>query len=409
MKRFRTIIFWTHLTAGVSAGIVIFIMSATGALLAFQPQILGFIDRDIRRVAAPPASGRLGAQAILEAAAAAKPGAQPVSLTLDADPRATAQVAFGAAGNLYVDPYTGAALGEGSTRARAFFRTMTDWHRYLAVSGEGRRTARAITGAGNLVFLGLGVSGLFLWWPRQWTRSRLRAVLLFDKGARGKARDFNWHNVIGFWCAPVIIVMTLTATVISYPWATDLVHRLAGSPPPVRAGATAAANAGARGGEAPGARGAGLQGPREGQGQREAAPEVRLPNNLDLIHARASALLPTWGSIVLRLPPRAGGPVSLTLTDATHWNRFARSQLTLDGTTADVVRWEPYAETSRGAKLRGWMRFAHTGELGGVVAQAIAGLACAGGAFLVWTGLSLALRRYTPWRRESPRATARAA
>jgi uncharacterized iron-regulated membrane protein len=239
-------------------------------------------------------------------------------------------------------------------------------------------------------------------------------VVRFDRRARGKARDFNWHNVIGFWCAPVLIVLTLTATVISYPWATDLVYRLTGSTPPARGEAAAATAAtAARGGEVQGPRGAGRpsegQGPREGQGQREAAQQVRLPNNLDLMYRQASALMPTWGSIVFRLPPRAGGPVSLTLTDATHWNRFARSQLTLDGTTADVVRWEPYAETSRGAKLRGWMRFAHTGELGGVVAQAIAGLACVGGAFLVWTGLSLALRRYIAWRRESPRATARAA
>jgi uncharacterized iron-regulated membrane protein len=97
------------------------------------------------------------------------------------------------------------------------------------------------------------------------------------------------------------------------------------------------------------------------------------------------------------------------MTDATHWNRFARSQLTLDATTGDVVRWEPYADTSRGAKVRGWMRFAHTGELGGPVGQAIAGLACVGGAVLVWTGLALALRRYLAWRAASPRTTARAA
>jgi uncharacterized iron-regulated membrane protein len=134
-----------------------------------------------------------------------------------------------------------------------------------------------------------------------------------------------------------------------------------------------------------------------------ASRPVRLPESLDLMWARATGIMPTWGSIALRLPPRAGGPVSLTMTDATHWNRFARSQLTLDGTTADVVRWEPYADTSRGAKVRGWMRFAHTGELGGVAGQAVAGLACVGGAFLVWTGLALALRRYTAWRRARPR------
>jgi hypothetical protein len=44
------------------------------------------------------------------------------------------------------------------------------------------------------------------------------------------------------------------------------------------------------------------------------------------------------------------------------------------------------------------MRFAHTGELGGLTGEAIAGLASAGGAFLVYTGVALALRRLATWR-----------
>jgi uncharacterized iron-regulated membrane protein len=84
-----------------------------------------------------------------------------------------------------------------------------------------------------------------------------------------------------------------------------------------------------------------------------------------------------------------------------HWNAYARSSLTLDGTTGAIVRWEPYQGTSLGQKMRGWMRFAHTGELGGLPGEAIAGLASAGGAFLVWTGCALALRRFSAWRDRS--------
>ena len=126
--------------------------------------------------------------------------------------------------------------------------------------------------------------------------------------------------------------------------------------------------------------------------------------------SRAEELMPTWGSIALRLPPRPGGPISFTITDASHWNQFARSQLTVDAATANVVRWEPYAASSAGQKARGWMRFAHTGELGGLIGQFVAGLACVGGAFLVWTGFSLAFRRFLAWRsRTAARVTARAA
>ena len=99
----------------------------------------------------------------------------------------------------------------------------------------------------------------------------------------------------------------------------------------------------------------------------------------------------------MRLPTRAGAPVSFTLTDANQWNAFARSQLTLDASSAEIVRWELVRRQSLGQKMRGWLRFAHTGELGGVVGQTLAGVASLGGVFLVWTGLALAWRRLVGW------------
>jgi uncharacterized iron-regulated membrane protein len=39
MKLLHKIIFWTHLLAGVIAGLVIFIMSFTGVVLMYEPQI----------------------------------------------------------------------------------------------------------------------------------------------------------------------------------------------------------------------------------------------------------------------------------------------------------------------------------------------------------------------------------
>lgn len=97
--------------------------------------------------------------------------------------------------------------------------------------------------------------------------------------------------------------------------------------------------------------------------------------------------------------------MSISLSDRGYWNSFARSTLTFE--SSGDVRWEPYAQISLGQKVRGWMRFAHTGELGGLAGEAVAGLASAGGAFLVWTGLALALRRLAAWRsRRAARSTA---
>jgi uncharacterized iron-regulated membrane protein len=59
-----------------------------------------------------------------------------------------------------VDPYSGAVLGESAPRLRKFFRSVTDWHRWLARSGETRATRKWLTGLANVLFLFLVLSGM---------------------------------------------------------------------------------------------------------------------------------------------------------------------------------------------------------------------------------------------------------
>ncbi len=58
------------------------------------------------------------------------------------------------------------------------------------------------------------------------------------------------------------------------------------------------------------------------------------------------------------------------------------------------MKWETFSSNSRGRQLRTILRFAHTGEVLGLPGQTIAGIASAGGAVLVYTGLALSLRRF---------------
>jgi uncharacterized iron-regulated membrane protein len=375
--KLRTALFWIHLVAGTVAGLVILVMSVTGALLTFQQSVLKIVERPQRVIVAPRGAVRLDLDTLLARVKAAIPDAQPATVTLESDPAATATVTLGTRGVVFVNPYSGEVLGTGSARARAFYRSVTNWHRWLAVEGERRATARAVTGACNLAFLVLAVTGLFLWWPRQWTARHLAPVLLIRRGLRGKARDFNWHNAIGFWCAPVLIVLTASGMVISYTWAGNLVYTLTGSPRPT-AGAGRPAS--------------------EARASRPPAETVVSGERASIatLYKRAEERVPTWRTMIVRLAAN-NGPIVFSMSDRAHWNGFARSTLTMDPRGAEI-RWEPYAGASLGQKARGWLRFAHTGELGGLAGEAIAGFASAGGGFLVWTGISLALRRFAAWR-----------
>ena len=394
----RKCLFWCHLVAGVSAGIVIFIMSVTGALLAYERQIIAWADtRDYR--AAPPSAGapRLPMEALIAKAYDAEPATAFTTVVVRAD--SSAPVGLGSGQRmLYLNPYTAQVMGNGSPAVRRFFRLVTDWHRGLALAGERRAIGRAITGACNLVFLFIVASGTYLWWPRTWTGRHLRSITMFNGAARGKARDFNWHNVIGFWSAIPLFVIVLGSVVISYPWASDMVYRIVGeAPPPRQRPAPPAGGAGgvAQGQSAETARRSDADRPGNGPGR---GGSKRPPEGIDALWARAERQVPGWRSISFRLPTGADAPFVFTIDEGTGGQPQKRATLTLNRSTAEVERWEPFASLSSGRQLRSWLRFAHTGEVYGIAGQTIAGLVSLGASVLVFTGLLLAIRRLLAWR-----------
>src|SRR5262249_165041 len=135
------------------------------------------------------------------------------------------------------------------------------------------------------------------------------------------------------------------------------------------------------------------------KGQRGAAPKndgpVKNPGaSFDLFFARGQQQVPGWVMMIMRVSSRGDGPVTISIQEPTAPHPFARSQLTLNRPTADVAKWEPYSQNVGGRKLGTWVRALHTGEAFGLAGQSIAGSATLGGCFLVWTGLSMAWRRF---------------
>ena len=245
--KLRTLIFWPHLIAGVTAGIVIFIMSVTGVLLTYERQLIAWSDSHLR--SAPPAAGaaRLPVETLLETIRKDHPDVSPTAVTVGSAPDAPVTVAVPQR-TLYFDAYSGRLLGEGTQGVRRFMSETRAWHRWLAMDGEGRPIARAITGWSNVIFLFIVVTGFYLWFPRKWTWAQVRSVVLFNGKATGKARDFNWHNVIGVWSSVPLFIVVLTCMPISFPWANALVYRVAGEEPPAARGREGGAARGREGG-----------------------------------------------------------------------------------------------------------------------------------------------------------------
>ena len=172
----RTLIFWPHLMAGVLAGIVILMMSATGVLLTYERQLIAWSDRGLRSAPSADGSAPLSVEALLTSLRRDHPDLEVSGVTLASDATAPVSIVAGRQ-TVYVDAYTGRVLGESTQGVRRFMSEVRAWHRWIAVEGEGRPVARAITGWSNAIFLFIAVSGIYLWFPRKWTWQRVRPVV----------------------------------------------------------------------------------------------------------------------------------------------------------------------------------------------------------------------------------------
>lgn len=372
----RKALFWLHLIVGCTAGLIILVMALTGTVLMYERQILDAVDG--YTVTTAPGSTRLPLDEMVARVTAASPGQAVTAITVENDPARAVQLSFGRDTTRFVDPVSAEILGEGAHKTRAFFHFVTELHRWLALEGAGRDTGKAVTGAACLVFLFLVLSGLYLWWPRRLTWHFIKRLVTFDKRLTGRARDWNWHNVFGFWsCVPLLLII-LTGLIMAYPWANNLLYTLTGNPvPPPRSQA---------GGRPPGG------------GARPATAEAPV-KGLDKAWDLAVQKVPSWQNITLRLPNAPGAPAMVVISESHRGRPDLKSQLNVKLPSGEVAAWEPFDSYNLGKKLRFWSRWVHTGEAGGFLGQTVAGLAAVAAAVLVWTGLSMTWTRFRRQRK----------
>ncbi len=397
-------------------------MAVTGVLLTYEAQLDRWALRDYR-ADPPPGAAPLGLDELLARVGGGPAADRVTSVALARDPREPAVLELAGGASVLADRFTGERLGDGETRTRRFLRAVLHVHRWFALEGEYRIVGRTIMATANLAFLFLLVSGLWLWWPQRGGRAAWRQALWFRRGLAGRARNFNWHNVIGFWAAVPLAVIIVSGATISYQWAADAVHRLAGDTPPFQASPRAlppaleAALAAASAVPDPAAPPVVPDPAAPPEPPDPAAPPVvpdpaappvasdpaappeppdpaAPPVALAALAARAAAGTPGWRTITIDLPAFAREPFVVAVDRGTGRQPSESEDLLFDGATGELVGRAGYPTFSRGFQARRWLRFAHTGEVYGVVGQTVAGAVSLGVAVLVWTGLAMSWRRF---------------
>ncbi len=362
----RTVLFRLHLSVALAAGLFIVTMAVTGVVLVCEDALMSLAERRLSVVVREGAP-RLSPDEIVEAAVAWGAGTDRPFTATSIEYRnrsgAAVQVHAGRDRRVFVDPWTGEVLGEGFPLLEGFFEGVRGWHRWLGASGGGVRKGRAVTGAANVAFLFLLLTGPLLWLPRRITKRAVTENLVFRRGVRGVARRLNWHYVVGIWSMVPLMAISVTGVVLSYPAVGDRVYPVVGVV--LWGGGDEVEGGGGGGGEGhPGAL---------------AAAEARIPG---------------WRSIALTLPRAEAMEIRVDVRTGRAGQPQKAVVLMVDRGTGVVASAELFRDGTPGHRAQEFLRYAHTGEYWGLAGQALAGLFALAVVIMAWSGFSVALTMY---------------
>ncbi len=200
-----------HFHAGMFCIPFVIVLSLTGSIYLFKPQIDAFADRDVDslRVTGHRASG----EAQIAAAIASLPGSKLFVYEVPREPDDAVRVHLyapdGTGRIVYVHPETLAILKTVPHTAR-FTEVVKTIHGELLAGSTGSILVE-LAASWAIIMLG---TGLYLWWPRE---TRGAAGVLYPRlrsGSRVFWRDL--HSVAGRWISTLAMFLLLTAL----PWTT---------------------------------------------------------------------------------------------------------------------------------------------------------------------------------------------
>lgn len=343
---------------GMTAGSVLALVAATGALLLFKPELDEALHPGLLTVR--PGSAARPVDSLLATAQAVLPDDHPTLVRISGRPDATVSVMFQSREIVYLDPYTGVVSGRRNYFSGLFGRA-EQIHRYLLMGDTGR----LLTGGAALVYVGLFLSGLAL-------SARFRSSFRLNSRLRGRARLLDLHRIAGAYLGGIVLLSALSGLPHAFAWFKQGLYAVAGEAPT----ATPSVPAG------PGA-------PRPGL----------------LAHALAvlEKMSPGAQAVYFQLPAAVGAPLTSFSIAADAPHAHARSYVWFDPATGAVLRAVPHAASLRGDRLYFASIALHFGQFAGWGGRLLMLGGCAGLLLLVATGMM------TFWRKSRRSGAASAA
>lgn len=201
-----------HLWLGLTAGLVVVVLGVTGCILAFETEIRNLTE-PFRKV--NPQNKPFLPPTVLKEKAAQHLASKKVSGIEYPGKNKAAVASYWDADKYeiaFIDPYDGKLLKHKNMKDD-FFRIILDGHYYLWLPEE---TGRLIAASATLVFILMMITGIILWWPKNKAAAKQRFSIKWT--ARWRRKNYDLHNVLGFYITWVALFIALTGLVWGFDW-----------------------------------------------------------------------------------------------------------------------------------------------------------------------------------------------
>lgn len=217
-----------HLWFGLSVGIIVFIVSLTGTLYVFKDEIQNSLRKEAMYVkettASPLSIAILKEKVSLELNEKFPVNAVEISLDKNRSYRFSYYEKNKKGWNyfeevkinklVYVDQYTGKILAVYDEKYN-FFNILKYIHWSLLLNSE---WGKYVVGIPTVLFVFMLITGIVLWWPKNKKARKGRFWFSWENVKTWKRKNYDLHNVLGFYASFFALLMSITGIYFAYPY-----------------------------------------------------------------------------------------------------------------------------------------------------------------------------------------------
>ncbi|MFD2581079.1 PepSY-associated TM helix domain-containing protein [Pedobacter vanadiisoli] len=206
-RKFKNAIRNIHLWLGLATGLVVIIISITGALYVFEEEIRDLTQKDYRYVSLQQ-KPFIGLDKVISGFEKLSPKDELRLIRIeDALPNATVELTSKKGKVYYFNPYDATLIKRGG---EDWLQVVEHIHTSLLLG----KTGKFIVQWSVVIFVLMLITGLILWFPGQ--MRLLKQSLTIKRKASFKRLNYDLHNVLGFYASVVLLITALSGLYFAF-------------------------------------------------------------------------------------------------------------------------------------------------------------------------------------------------